>query len=330
MPFRLRLLVYCLLLVPGLALSLLILASKTEAFEPWNQRHHPYAPVTMPLTTKVAATATLTWQAVDQYGWPEWAGVVSRSLDTSSPDANSLGRVYNRFLASEGRGQITVREHRAGERPDLQHFAVQTAFLEAKCGSWATACVYITSPLPVPAYHKAAAMITWSYTSRAAVVRHETNHPLARACDQYRGGCPLAATGAWEPTVQCTGNPDTLMDCGGAARTATSFDYVTFKTAYPAGTAFLQVQAPDCGGPQAPWGGVWDPCRGLWVGPGGWDFDPASGVWQDKAGISEWCCEQAYGGEYNRRLGLWFWTRETTWTFDPGEGAWRCARHCLP
>jgi hypothetical protein len=260
----------------------LLWSAEADAFEPPNIRHHPGFPPNTPMVVKVGQTSTMTWEAVDSYGWSGWRDVVSRSIDTDSTDALSLGRVYNDYLRSENRGQIAIREARSGEAPDLKHFAVNTAFLEAKCGTWATACIYGGVPLFVPAYYKAASMITWGYASQAPVVRHETNHTLARACDQYQGGCPRAADGVWVGTVACTGNPDTLMDCGGAARTATRYDYDTFRLAYPASTAFLQVQVPDCGGPTVDHGGVtatWNPCTGIWTFSNGYTYAPSSGWW---------------------------------------------------
>jgi hypothetical protein len=261
----------------------LLWLSEADAFEPPNIRHHPGFPPNTPMVVKVGQTSTMTWEAIDSYGWPAWRDVVSRSLDTDSSDALSLGRVLNDYLRSENRGQITIRENRQGENPDLRHYAVPTAFLEAKCGTWATACIYGGVALPVPAYYKAASMITWGYASQAPVVKHETNHTIARACDQYQGGCPRASDGVWVGTVACTGNPDTLMDCGGAARTATRYDYDTFRLAYPASTAFLQVQVPDCGGPTIDHGNgltaTWNPCTGIWTFSNGYTYAPSNGWW---------------------------------------------------
>lgn len=323
----------CLGFIAGLVLGLFLgMASTASAFPPENERHHPYAPYPTPLTAKVAATSTLTWQAVDQFGWPAWREVVRESLDTDASDPLSLGRVYNDFLRSENRGQITIREAVAGESPDMRNFAVATAVVETQCGGpWATACNYITNPRPVPSYYKAANMILWGAQSQRHVVRHETNHSLARACDQYVGGCPKASTGLWPSTVACTSNPDSLMDCNNAARTATFFDYVTFRTAYPANTPFLQIVNPCVAGPTVQWPdgpATWDPCadegRGLWVGPGDWDFSPSRlgingspGLWLHKQGYSEWCAfDESYGGRYNCRTGFWYVTRTVELGFD--------------
>jgi hypothetical protein len=61
-----------------------------------------------------------------------------------------------------------------------------------------------------------------------------------------------------------------------------------------------------------------------------WTYRPDLSEWFSRLdGESEWCCQAEYGGVYNRRLGLWYWTRSTTWTFNPDEGFWRCVEHCL-
>lgn len=259
-----------------------------NAFDPWNQRHYPGSTTTSsPTVNKVGATGTLTWQAIDEVGYANWRNDVAQSLDSGSSDGDSLANVYNRFLASENRGRISIREAGPGEPVDLRHFGVTSAFMEAKCGAaWATACVYLLNPLPVPAYYKVTAMMTWPYSSRAAVIRHETNHALARACDQYRGGCPRASDGVWEGSVVCTGNPDTLMDCGGAAKTATFFDYQTFVTAYPASTPFLQQIS--CNGTGNP---AWSPCLlpfGRWVFQDNWSWEPQRLWWFNPNGQPEW------------------------------------------
>jgi len=268
-----------------------VLSLPVGAYEPRNVRHYPGVSAAWPMGQKVASTGTLTWSVSDQYGYPEWKQVVRQSLDSDSSDALSLARVLNGFLASEGRGQITIREARVGEAPDMTHYAVSAAFMEAKCGAaWATACVYLSVALPVPAYYKAASLILWGYPGAAPVVRHETFHTLARACDQYRAGCPLVSTGLWESEVVCTGNPDTLMDCGGAARTATSYDYETFKTAYPPSTQFLQVVNE--WGPCEPYGGCWNSKFQLWVwviGPTVWVWDPRN---HDFGPYRGWFCTE--------------------------------------
>lgn len=280
-----------------IGLLLILTAPPAVAFEPWNQRHYPGSTATWPMGSRVASTGTMTWQAADDTGWTAWPAVVARALDNNSADPESLARTINSYLASEGRGSITIREARSGEAPDMRQFAVSAAFMEAKCGAaWATACVYLLNAIPVPAYYKAALMQTYQPRNQSGVVRHETFHALARACDQYRGGCPLASTGRWESEVICTSNPDTLMDCASAAQTVTRFDYDTFVTAYPPTTPFLsQIPVPE-----------WGQC-------------------------------EPYGGCWNNRLGMWVWVRPqpTVWLWDPNNhdgpqfrNGWYCSEGC--
>lgn len=311
----------------------LLWQSEADAFEPQNVRLYPGLTQNMPMTVKVGNTGVMTWEAVDSYGWSAWRDVVHESQSTDATDSLSLGRVINDFLRSEGRGQIAVREARPGETPDQRHFAVSTAFLEAKCGTWATACTHLSAPLPVPAWYKAAAMITWPAQSQRAVVRHESFHSLGRACDQYEGGCPKAATGLWPGTVRCTGNPDSLMDCGGAARTATRFDYDTFVLAYPPTTAFLQ-QVPAClpteyfadwpNGVKARWNPCVDPQR--WQGTNGYEYPPSwGGAWIDNGII--WSACTAWGG---RDSNAGFSDNGGTSTFSHALGRWFTAPSCAP
>ena len=289
--------------------------SIAQAFTPWNQRLYPGGSYNTPMIAKVTATSTMTWEVTDSFGWNGWADVVGRAIDTSSSYENSLGRIYNRYLQGENRGQIVIRRANAGESPDIINHAVTTAFLEAKCGDWATACVYLFNPLPVPAYYKAAAMITWPFESQSAVVQHEDNHALARSCDQYRGGCPLASTGQYESQVICTGNPDTLMDCGGAARYAQRFDYDTFVLAYPPTAPFLQVQVPPP--PCVPTAG--SPCwvDGRWRFADGWSFEPSSNVWYRPDGAATWinCNAGGNGACWSLIKNEWVYAGSLVW-FD--------------
>lgn len=222
---------------------ILISSSVASAFEPPNQRHYPGIENNRVLP-KVAATGVLTWQVVDSYGWSAWRDVVAASLNSGSPYMYSLGNVLNFYLSQDRFHRIEIREAWPSETADVVHFAVPTAFLESKCGTWATACIYMYSARPVPAYYRAALMVSLPFEWQSHVVQHETFHVLANACDQYRGGCPRISDGRWDSTVQCLGNPDTLMDCGGAALYPQPYDYVTFVTAYPANAVFLQRISP--------------------------------------------------------------------------------------
>lgn len=289
-----------------IAVSCAITTSTVMAFEPHNVRLWPGVS-SSPTTVKVGATGEQTWEAVDSYGFPDWEGIVSRALDSGSPDTNSLANTYNRFLASENRGQITIRKARPGETPDIRHTAASTAFVEAKCGSGSyTACVFLLNNLTVPAFYKAPLMLTYGAVGRAATIRHEDNHAFTRSCDQYRGGCPRASDGVWESEVVCTGNPDTLMDCGGAAITATRFDYETLLLAYPPSTPFLQVQMPP-------------PCENpCWNGDT-WEFDPpylgylksfdpddGCGRWFDVRNRLVWGgCDPSWDARWNDLMKCW-------------------------
>lgn len=292
---------------------------EAAAFTPWNVPNWPgIAPGGSAMTARVGQTATVLWAATDSYGWPGWHDLVAQSLNTGSSDSDSYGNVLNRFLASEGRGQITVREATGTESPYIIENAVPTAFLEAKCGDWATACVFLLNPLPVPAYFKAASMITWPYVSAAAVARHETNHPVSLACDQYKAGCPRLVDGGYDATVVCTGNKDTLMDCGGAATTVTAFDYATFKAAYPATTGFLQPAAP-CGDPC--WNGV------EWVFGSHYSVNPATGFWFDPNHAVVWAPCNSLGQHWSPRFGLWQIPADRA-GYDPAFNTWLTVPGC--
>lgn len=77
------------------------------------------------------------------------------------------------------------------------------------------------------------------------------------------------------------------------------------------------------------WGGVWDNCAGLWLGPDSfpWNYSPSKNEWFDRDGVSEWCCQQPYGGIYNRRLEVWRWEIPTVWHWK-AETGWLCAERC--
>ena len=293
-----KLLAYVIAFVLSLSTGLTL----AHAFEPQNVRHWP-GTTTSPMNEQIAATSTMTWAPIDEYGYGGWESDVARALNTNSDDGAALGRVLNAFLASEGRGQLTFRKARTGEIPDIRHYGVSTAFLSAKCGGdWATACVYLLNDRPVPVYYSLAKMLQWPYASRAAVIRHETFHAVGRACDQYRGGCPRASDGVWESVVVCTGNEDTLMDCGGAAQTATRFDYDTFVGAYPTGTAFLRQEPPE-------WGGC------------------------ESNGVHTWCWSPR---DAAKGLPGWHWTARLDtggtqeWRHWGDDGSWFCVDHCGP
>lgn len=303
--------------------------ARALAFEPPNVPNWPGVS-SSPFTQKVAGTGVMTYEAVDTYGWSGWRTVVGRALSTASDDQNSWGHRINAFLAAEGRGSVVVRERAAGETPDYRAWSVPTAALEQKCGTWATACVVLLNPLPVDAWHKSAQMILWSYTSQAAVIRHEFHHAAARACDQYEGGCPRVSDGRWASQVVCRGNPDTLMDCGGAAVTVMPFDYRTFVSAYPADAPFLRVAPPP---PPPP-----PPCvptleaqcwvfihgRWAWLWPNGWSIDfegSPCGNWYDNNGLFAFgYCDDSWNGRHVPILGPHVWLVRGTHFYIHGWG----------
>ena len=87
-------------------------------------------------------------------------------------------------------------------------------------------------------------------------------------------------------------------------------------------------QVPTCDGGRIDWGATYDICRNLLVGDGPWDFNLITGTWQDKQGASEWCCQQSYGGIYNRRLDVWEWRPATVWNWRGNDPVWRCSTGC--
>ncbi len=91
------------------------------------------------------------------------------------------------------------------------------------------------------------------------------------------------------------------------------------------------TQTPDCAGPiDTSWGGQWNTCDQLWHGPDSfpWNFNPAKNEWTDRQGVSEWCCQQPYGGYYNRRLEKWYWNLPTVWEYSDSNPVWRCVTSC--
>src|SRR5688572_9584448 len=98
------------------------------AFEPHDLRHYPSSSTNSPMMVKGGSTGVMNWAAEDSYGYPGWRNLVHDFLSTGSTEANSLGNVVNRFLASEGRGSIAIREN-AGS-PDLRLVVASTAFVE--------------------------------------------------------------------------------------------------------------------------------------------------------------------------------------------------------
>ena len=186
------------------------------------------------------ATGVITWRATDAYGYPGLRDDVAAAYNTGSPYSQSLGNV----MAGYG----VIREALPGETPDIEVVAADNAYVAAKCGgSFATACVDILSQtFPIHIWVSAPKMLTYTLVGRYAVLEHELWHPEAHACDQYIGGCPPTQGRAF----QCTSNPDTLMDCNGAARYPVVYDMDSFFGVYlspPMGRCNLGQPAPCVG-----------------------------------------------------------------------------------
>jgi hypothetical protein len=124
----------------------------------------------------------------------------------------------------------------------------------------------------------------------------------------------------WESAVVCTGNVDTLMDCGGAARTVTAFDYQTFVQAYDPSTPFLQVQQPvtctNIG---------YDACTGRWFQADAWSWSPSNGYWYGPTGFAEFAPCNEHGIRWNE-LGAFFTPGSEF--FVPARGYWAKAPPC--
>lgn len=219
----------------------------TVAFEPPNQRYIAWMDYNQVLP-QVQATGVVTWTSTDSFGWAGWRQVVADAMNTGSFYAGSFGNTLGY--------SITVREALPGELADLRLNAVPTGVLEAWCGAgFATACAYLLDARPANSYFKAASMISWPFVSNAAVIEHEEFHIVPHACDQYWGGCPPTDSAPF----QCLGNPDTLMDCGNAARTIQPFDVVTYEGAMmpPAFERCIENAAAACVGMDPAAGAVW-------------------------------------------------------------------------
>lgn len=218
------------------------LPETASVFSPPNQRWIAYAEYNR-VIPEVARTATLTWRATDNYGWSGWRNLMARSLNTGSDYQFSLGNVLAPW--------IQVRESRAGELAFTNQRAETAGFTAANCGgSFAVACAHVYDSLPVRVIYNASAMVTYIFTGQAAVAEHEEFHALTNACDQYRGGCPPTDV---QGSFVCTGNQETLMDCGLAARYPQFFDIITFLGAYTPDHVSFARAVPQDGGINILW-----------------------------------------------------------------------------
>lgn len=84
-------------------------------------------------------------------------------------------------------------------------------------------------------------------------------------------------------------------------------------------TMFDVLAPPDCSGPTAPWGGVWDACKGRWIAPDKWEFEPVTGIWYRPDGAAEWgACDLANRDCWNIPAQRWVYAGSLL--FDPASG----------
>jgi hypothetical protein len=228
---------------------------------------------------------------------PRWAQQVSNALDSASPNSQSSGRILAQW----------INYYRDDANPVSIHRADSTAAFESFCGSWAIGCAQWYT-LPGVNRYRAAAMVAWGDDSVAAVVRHEDAHTTFNACDQYLHGDPtgdiadadLACRYSGSSST-CTGNPDSIMDCGQAARFLQPYDVNVFLLRY----GIQQPAPPSCDGPTDPsWGGTWNDCTKRWVHPDGRSFDPATGFWYFNGVLTFDYCDTRWGGRHTA-IGAW-------------------------
>lgn len=269
--------------------TLLAFTPSAAAFPPPNVPLYPPDSYASAVVNEIKATHRATYQVMDNYGWSAWRGIVESALDTGSSYQNSLGNILSATVPS-----FSIREAVPGETPTIIEIAESAAAQQTHCNDpsgWSVACAFLLNPTPAPTYFKAATMQLYPFVSQAAVVEHETNHHVSRACDQYLGGCPNKITGAWQAGFQCTGNPDTLMDCSTStqlsARFAQPYDVAGFLLA----TGFTAVEAQDCL-PQGPNGdGLFfyacEGAQGKFYNQSLWSYDVADRTWSDQKGNVE-------------------------------------------
>lgn len=278
-----------------IGIFLVVTAPTAGAFQPPNDRLYPPLSYKSAVVESIKATNTATYVAIDNYGWSGWRSLVNQSLDTGSSYSNSLGNILTAAVPG-----FTLREARPGEAPTIQQIAVTAAAQQTYCNDpsgWSVACAYLLNPLPAPTYYKASTMQLYPFVSQAAVIEHESFHHVARACDQYVGGCPPTNSQG----VQCTGNPDSLMDCslGNAslsARWAQPFDVETFLQA----TGFKR--GPACVGDPCYDGSKWNFAK-CPIAEGvscSWSPSPAPyGIWIGPDGVVLWdACDPTWNGRH--------------------------------
>ena len=286
-------------LLPAVILALLLFSipraswAPVEAFEPPYDRFLPQHELSPIVPAVKARNYQIAYRVENSSGvMPRWADQLAFALDTNSPYAGSYGRILSQWI-------FMFREDAA---PVVTQRALTTAAFSIACNSdWAIGCAqWYTMPGIVS--YRAPAMVTWSDVSVAAVIGHENHHIIAKACDQYRHGNPSGDIADPDQACRyenvesvCTGNQDSIMDCGNAARTLQPYDVDTFLIAY----GLSRVTCSTSG---------WDECSQRWRFPDGLSWSPAPapyGVWyKDDVSIFDGC-DLSWGGRHSKAAQGW-------------------------
>ncbi len=260
--------------------------------------HNVYLPLVpnTPLMQSEIKTQEVTWCANDRAS--KYPNFLSQLRDVNA-----------QYTEREG---IRFREVPYDSSCQLHHDMPETH----GCGSGCAAWVFYTN-WPVTIEYK------WQlgYTDWRSAQGHEMGHALLGLHEQYNDS---------SGNIGCTGRQDTVMDCGSGVKYPTSLDIgrgcAIIKTAWCG-----KPPGEQCLGPvDQSWGGTWNPCDQLWHGPDSypWNYSPSKGEWFDRNGASEWCCQQDYGGYYNRRVEEWYWSRPSVWRWSEKIPMWTCATNC--
>lgn len=193
-----------------LAIFLAFGAVGANAFTPPNPRFLQYV-ASDPVPVQISATGQALYTVKDEVSnGVNWRYLTQYALDTGSSYQHSYGNEESYFRVAESTSNPDV----------VQRFTTQSVMDSWGCGDTGVigCALYVWKPVSV--IYNAARMVGWSNNSIAAVIQHESQHDFTGANDQYR----IA-------TFTCTGNPDTLMDCGGAAQWLQEYDKQTILAA---------------------------------------------------------------------------------------------------
>lgn len=159
---------------------------------------------------QIAQSGQFPYEVSDENGGRDWARSTRLALDTGSSNPNSWGNLLPIYTWNWFPGHYNS--------PYLKHRFVSNSVMSANCGTNTSVigCAYWTRWQPAEVFYRAPSMVSWSEESVGAVIVHETHHVAAAANDQYAAG------------LNCTGNQETVMDCGGAARFLQFYDIWTF------------------------------------------------------------------------------------------------------